>query len=75
MPVHDTPVVVRNGKKKERKTGRIWIYREPSGNVVFDFRMDRSQEGPRDVVGEFRGFIQGDAFRPPSCCRRRRQSA
>lgn len=58
----DTPVVVRNGKKKGRKTGRIWIYRSQDGNVVFDFRMDRSQEGPRKIVGDFEGFLQGDAY-------------
>jgi len=58
----DTPVVVRNGKKKGRKTGRIWIYRSQDGNVIFDFRMDRSQEGPRDIVGDFKGFLQSDAY-------------
>lgn len=58
----DTPVVVRNGKKKGRKTGRIWIYRSLDGNVIFDFRMDRSQEGPRRVVGDFEGYLQGDAY-------------
>jgi transposase len=62
VQIDDTPVVVRNGKKKGRTTGRIWIYRAPDGNVIFDFRMDRCQEGPRNVVGDFRGFIQGDAY-------------
>jgi transposase len=62
VQIDDTPVVVRNGKEKGRKKGRIWIYRAPDGNVLFDFRMDRSQKGPRDVVGNFRGFIQGDAY-------------
>ena len=58
----DTPVVVRNGKKKGRKTGRIWVYRSQDGNVIFDFRMDRSHEGPKDIVGDFEGFLQSDAY-------------
>jgi hypothetical protein len=62
VQIDDTPVVVRNGKQKGRRTGRVWIYRDPAGHVIFDFRMDRSQEGPRDVVGDYRGFIQGDAY-------------
>jgi transposase len=62
VQIDDTPVVVRNGKGKGRKTGRIWIYRDMSGNVLFDFRMDRSQSGPREVIGAFHGFIQGDAY-------------
>src|SRR5690606_10893432 len=53
----------RNGHHKGRKQGRVWIYRDPvSNNVFFDFRMDRSKNGPREIVGDFRGFIQGDAF-------------
>ncbi len=63
IQIDDTPVVVRNGHRKGRKTGRIWVYRDPvTSNVFFDFRMDRSSEGPRDVVGDYRGFIQGDAY-------------
>lgn len=62
VQIDDTPVVVRNGKQKGRTTGRIWVYRAPDGNVIFDFRMDRSQEGPRGVIGEFSGFVQGDAY-------------
>ena len=63
VQIDDTPVVVRNGHAKGRKTGRIWVYRDPvTGGVFFDFRMDRSSEGPSDVVGTFRGFIQGDAY-------------
>lgn len=63
VQIDDTPVVVRNGHKKGRKQGRIWVYRDPvTGSVFFDFRMDRSSEGPRDVIGDYRGFIQGDAY-------------
>ncbi len=62
VQIDDTPVVVRNGKKKGRTTGRIWVYRSPDGSVIFDFRMDRSHEGPKGIVGDFEGFIQGDAY-------------
>lgn len=62
VQLDDTPLTVRNGQKKGRKTGRIWVYRSAEGNVFFDFRMDRSQEGPRRVLGEYRGFVQGDDY-------------
>ena len=63
VQIDDTPVVVRDGHKKGRKQGRIWVYRDPvTGSVVFDFRMHRSSKGPHDVVGGYPGFIQGDAY-------------
>jgi transposase len=63
VQIDDTPVVVRNGNGKGRRQGRIWVYRTPAtGSVFFDFRMDRSSDGPRKVIGRFRGFIQGDAY-------------
>jgi transposase len=63
VQIDDTPVVVRNGNDKGRQQGRIWVYRDTeSGNVFFDFRMDRSSDGPRNVIGDFHGFIQGDAY-------------
>jgi len=63
VQIDDTPVVVRNGHQKGRKLGRIWVYRDPvTRSVFFDFRMDRSSEGPRDVIGDYCGFIQGDAY-------------
>jgi transposase len=56
-------LVVRNGSEKGRKQGRIWVYRDPvTGSVFFDFRMDRSSKGPSDVIGGYRGFVQGDAY-------------
>ena len=62
VQIDDTPVVVRNGKGKGRRTGRIWVYRSPDGNVVFDFQMDRSQAGPKAMLGAYCGFIQADAY-------------
>lgn len=62
VQVDDTPVVVRNGIAKGRKTGRVWIYRAPCGDVLFEFRMDRSNQGPFGVLGSYSGFVQGDAY-------------
>lgn len=62
-----TPVVVRNGAAPGRKIGRIWVYRAQSGHVFFDFQMDRSSKGPLAVLGEYRGFVQGDAYSGHDC--------
>ncbi len=40
----------------------VFEYSCPGGNVVFDFRMSRAREGPRDFLGDFRGALQYDGY-------------
>jgi len=49
------------------KTGRnhrayMWEYSAPGGVVVFDFRMGRGREGPKDFLQGFRGTLQCDGY-------------
>ncbi len=30
--------------------------------MLFDFRMDRTHDGPKALIGEYEGFIQSDAY-------------
>lgn len=61
----DTPVdVLQRGSKKNVRIGRLWVYRgdETQPDVVFDFTPDRSRDGPRDWLGDYRGWLQADAY-------------
>lgn len=42
--------------------GYLWQYGTPGGSVVFDFRMGRSREGPRQFLGQFEGILQTDGY-------------
>jgi transposase len=49
------------------KTGKnhqayLWEYSCPGGNVIFDFQMGRSREGPRRMLAGFTGILQCDGF-------------
>jgi len=49
------------------KTGRnhrayIWEYSVPGGAVVFDFRMGRGRDGPKEFLKGFRGTLQCDGY-------------
>jgi transposase len=49
------------------KTGRnhrayMWEYSVPGGVVVFDFRMGRGREGPKNFLQGFRGTLQCDGY-------------
>jgi transposase len=49
------------------KTGRnhkayLWEYGAPGGVVVFDFKMGRGREGPKEFLKGFRGTVQSDGY-------------
>jgi len=61
----DTPVdVLERGSKRNVRIGRLWVYRGDATQpyVVFDFTPDRSREGPRQWLGDYRGWLQADAY-------------
>jgi transposase len=60
------------GVQSERPRGRnhqgyLWQYSRPGGPVVFDFRMGREREGPRQFLGEFNGILQSDGYAAYAC--------
>lgn len=45
----------------QMETARLWAYGLPWAEVVFDFRTDKSQEGPKEFLqGTTAGFLQTD---------------
>jgi transposase len=40
----------------------LWQYGRPGGGVVFDFRLGRGREGPKEFLGPFEGILQTDGY-------------
>jgi transposase len=40
----------------------LWQYGRPGGGVVFDFRMGRGRDGPKEFLGKFEGLLQTDGY-------------
>jgi len=40
----------------------LWQYGSPGGSVVFDFRMGREREGPKQFLQQFNGILQTDGY-------------
>jgi len=59
----ETPVDVQmhDGRGKNHQA-YLWQYGRPGGNVVFDFRMGRGRDGPREFLGNFEGLLQTDGY-------------
>jgi transposase len=41
----------------------MWQYGSPGKGVVFDFRMGRDSEGPKQFLGNFNGLLQTDGYK------------
>ena len=60
----ETPISVLD-KQKKGKThrGYYWIYHSPLEKMVFfDYNTGRSREGPKKLLGNFKGYLQTDGY-------------
>ena len=40
----------------------LWQYGRPGGGVVFDFRLGRGRDGPKNILRQFEGILQTDGY-------------
>jgi len=63
VPSDETPVGMQLADGP-METARLWAYGLPWAEVVFDFRTDKSQEGPMEFLkGTTAGYVQADGGR------------
>jgi len=48
--------------KGKSQRGYLWVYSRPGGDVLFEWRTDRSREGPEEFLKCFRGTLQTDGY-------------
>ena len=59
----ETPVDVQMHERREKNhQAYLWQYGRPGGTVVFDFRLGRGRDGPRQFLGQFEGLLQTDGY-------------
>jgi transposase len=60
----DTTVPVQDPTRTQTRDGRLWVYvgdGEPA-DIVYDYTATRSRAGPIAFLGDFRGYLQADAY-------------
>jgi transposase len=40
----------------------LWQYGQPGGGALFDFRLGRGREGPKEFLGNYEGILQTDGY-------------
>jgi transposase len=59
----ETPVDVQMQEGRRRNhQAYLWQYSRPGGTVVFDFRLGRGRDGPKQFLVHFEGFLQSDGY-------------
>ena len=59
----ETPVPVQmHDNRGKNHQAYLWQFGKPEGSVVFDFRMGRGREGPKNFLGQFEGILQTDGY-------------
>ena len=55
------PVQMRDKRGADHQA-YLWQYGKPGGETVFDFRMGREREGPKEFLGTWSGVLQTDGY-------------
>lgn len=60
----DTPVPVLDPERRTTREGRLWVYvgDQTPADLVYDYTPNHSRAGPAAWLGEFRGYLQADAY-------------
>jgi transposase len=60
----ETTVPVLDPKRDSTRTGYFWMYRSAGdhGYTFYDYRDSRGREGPAEILKDFRGYLQTDAY-------------
>jgi transposase len=60
----DTVVPVQDRELPQTRDGRLWVYVGDGhpADLVYDYTADRSRAGPVTFLGDFRGYLQADAY-------------
>lgn len=53
---------LRQQKKGGCEKGWLWAYGRPGRQVYYDYQPNRSREGPVEILGDFKGYLQADGY-------------
>jgi transposase len=63
LQADETPIrYLEPNVKGKSQQGYLWTYSRPGGDVLFEWRVSRSREGPKEFLKNFRGKLQTDGY-------------
>ncbi|MDG3005969.1 IS66 family transposase [Paludisphaera mucosa] len=60
----DTTVPVLDRRLDRARTARLWVYLGDREHpyIIYDYTADRSRDGPEKFLGDYKGYLQADAY-------------
>lgn len=60
----ETPIkVLDSDKSGKTHRGYFWVYNNSPGKLVlFDYQQGRGEQGPQDILRDFKGYLQTDGY-------------
>lgn len=64
LQADESPIKVLDSDKKGKShQGYMWVYHNPLAKaVLFDYRKGRGQNGPKEILSDYRGILQCDGY-------------
>jgi transposase len=63
LQADETPIrYLDQDVKGKSQQGYLWVYSRPGGDVLFEWRLSRSREGPQEFLKSFQGKLQTDGY-------------
>jgi transposase len=64
LQVDESPIkVLDSDKPSGTHQGYQWVYHSPSERIVFfDYRNGRGMHGPKETLGDYKGYLQNDGY-------------
>ena len=63
LQADETPIrYLDQDVKGKSRQGYLWVYSRPGSDVLFEWRVSRSREGPEEFLKTFRGKLQTDGY-------------
>jgi hypothetical protein len=63
LQADETPIQYLDREVPGRScTGYFWVYSQPGGDVIFEWKTSRGRDGPKEFLKDFKGKLQCDGY-------------
>ncbi|MEK7353625.1 MAG: IS66 family transposase [Chloroflexota bacterium] len=74
MQIDETPVTYLQAEEGGSSKGYFWVFHRPGGDIYFEWHTSRASDCLDDMLKDFKGMVQSDAYPGYACYARKQES-